>query len=67
MIIGIIINIFNNVLSRIYKNSAEKEGIKATEEPLLPAEKKLILWSLVLAVILLILLIWISYTFFPPS
>ena len=67
IIISMIINIFNNILSRIYKNSAEKEGIKVTEEPLLPIEKKMILWCLILAVILLILLIWISYTFFPPS
>ena len=34
-------------------------------EPLLPVEKKLIGWSLVAGVVLLGVLIWISYTFFP--
>jgi len=33
-------------------------------EPLLPIEKKLIVWSLVLGVVLLLILIWASYTFF---
>ncbi len=35
------------------------------EEPLLPVEKKLIAWSLIAGVVLLGVLIWISYTFFP--
>jgi hypothetical protein len=34
-------------------------------EPLLPAEKMLIVWSLALGIGLLGLLIWISYKFFP--
>lgn len=34
-------------------------------EPLLPVEKKLIAWSLVLGVVLLGLLMWVSSTFFP--
>ena len=34
-------------------------------EPLLPIEKKLIAGSLVLGVVLLGLLLWISYTYFP--
>jgi len=34
-------------------------------EPLLPAEKKLIGYSLALGVILLGILVWINYTFFP--
>jgi hypothetical protein len=34
-------------------------------EPLLAVEKKLIAWSLIAGVILLGVLIWISYTFFP--
>ena len=34
-------------------------------EPLLPAEKKLIIGSLILGAALLGLLLWISYTFFP--
>ena len=34
-------------------------------EPLLPVEKKLIAWSIILGVVLLAVLTWISYTFFP--
>lgn len=34
-------------------------------EPLLPIEKKLISWSLILGVVLLVLLAWISNTFLP--
>jgi hypothetical protein len=34
-------------------------------EPLLPVEKKLIAWSLILGVVLLGILILVSYTFFP--
>jgi hypothetical protein len=34
-------------------------------EPLLPAEKQLIAWSLGLGIVLLGLLMWASYTFFP--
>ena len=41
------------------------DEIKKMEyEPLLPIEKKLLAWSLSLGIILLILLIWISNTFF---
>jgi hypothetical protein len=36
-------------------------------EPLLPVEKKLIAWSLILGVVLLGILILVSYTFFPGS
>ena len=36
-------------------------------EPLLPIEKKLIAWCLVLGVILLGLLLWASATFFPAA
>ena len=38
---------------------------KMEYEPLLPVEKKLILWSVVLGVVLLVALTWVSYTFFP--
>ncbi len=38
---------------------------KMEYEPLLPVEKKLIGWSIGLGVVLLALLVWISYTFFP--
>ncbi|HYA19687.1 MAG TPA: hypothetical protein VEG25_03455 [Burkholderiales bacterium] len=36
-------------------------------EPLLAVEKKLIAWSLGLGVVLLVILIFISYTFFPAG
>jgi hypothetical protein len=36
-------------------------------EPLLPAEKQLIMWSLIIGVVLLGILIVVSYTFFPGS
>ncbi len=42
------------------------DEIKKMEyEPLLPVEKKLIGWSIGIGVLLLIVLIWVSYTFFP--
>jgi hypothetical protein len=44
------------------------EELKKMEwEPLLPIEKKLIGWSIGLGVVLLGILIWISYTFFPAG
>lgn len=36
-------------------------------EPLLPVEKKLIAWSLIIGVVLLVILIGVSYAFFPGS
>ena len=44
--------------------STAEELEKMEYEPLLPVEMKLITWSLILGVVLLVLLIWISYTFF---
>jgi hypothetical protein len=38
---------------------------KMEREPLLPVEKKLVLWSVGLGVVALGLLVWLSYTFFP--
>ncbi len=38
---------------------------KMEYEPLLPVEKKLIVWSIALGVVLLGVLTWVSYTFFP--
>ena len=38
---------------------------KLEYEPLLPVEKKLIAWSIGLGIVLLGLLVWMSYTFFP--
>lgn len=44
------------------------EELKKMEyEELLPVEKKLITWSIALGVILLFILVWISYTFFPAQ
>ena len=50
----------------------EKHVIHAEEpeekwHPLLPAEKKLILYSLIAAVVLLVLLVFVSYTYFRPT
>jgi hypothetical protein len=42
------------------------EELKKMEyEPLLPVEKKLIGWSIGLGAVLLGILVWASYTFFP--
>jgi hypothetical protein len=42
------------------------EALKKVEhEPLLPVEKKLIVGSLLIGIVLLALLIWISNTLFP--
>jgi hypothetical protein len=41
------------------------EEIKKMEyEPLLPVEKRLIAWSLGLGLVLIVLLVWVSHTFF---
>lgn len=37
------------------------------EEPWLPVEAKLIGWSLALGAVLLVVLIWASYSFFPAG
>jgi hypothetical protein len=44
--------------------STAEELAKIPYEPLMDVEKKLIVYSLVLGVILLVVLVWISYTFF---
>ncbi len=41
-----------------------EELAKIQYEPFLPIERKLVTWSLVLGAVLLVLLVWISYTFF---
>jgi len=46
------------------ENKIIDELKKMEYEPLLPIEKKLIIWSLSWGVILLGILIWVSYTFF---
>jgi hypothetical protein len=40
---------------------------KMQYEPLLPIEKKLIGYSIGLGLVLLVVFIWISYTFFPGT
>ena len=45
----------------------KEEMEKMEYEPLLPIEKKLIAWSLILGVVLLGVLVWVSYTFFPAG
>jgi hypothetical protein len=44
------------------------EELKKMEyEEFLPVEKKLVTWSIVLGILLLGILIWVSYTFFPAE
>ena len=40
---------------------------KIPYEPLLPIEKKLIGWSLAIGVVGMVVLVYISYTFFPAG
>lgn len=48
------------------KNSKLVDELKKMDyEPLEPAEKKLIAYSLIIGLILLIILVYISYEFFP--
>jgi hypothetical protein len=47
------------------KPKVAEELKKMEYEPLLPIEKKLISSSLILGAVLLGILIWISYSFFP--
>jgi hypothetical protein len=48
-------------------DQARRELRDMPVEPLLPVEKKLIGWSLALGVALLIVLVFISRTFFPAG
>ena len=41
-----------------------EEMAKIPYEPFLQVERKLITWSLILGAVLLVVLVWISYTFF---
>lgn len=47
------------------KLAEELKKMEAEYEPLLPVEKKLIIWSIGLGIILLFILVWVSYTYFP--
>jgi hypothetical protein len=54
------------------RDEAEEEDLagelaRVPYEPLLPIEKKLIGYSLLLGVLLLALLLWMSAVFFPPG
>ncbi len=40
---------------------------KMEYEPLLPIEKQLISWSIIIGLVALGFLVWVSYTFFPGS
>jgi hypothetical protein len=51
-------------LTRAYQGGSTEEEVAEGWHPLLPAEKKLIVYSLILAAVLLVVLIWASYTFF---
>lgn len=51
-----------------HKIVTEKQTKPTPEiEPLLPIEKKLVAWSLILGVVLLGILVVVSYTLFPGS
>jgi hypothetical protein len=49
------------------KPKLSEELKKMEYEPLLPVEKKLIGWSIGLGVGLLVVLYWVSITFFPSG
>jgi hypothetical protein len=49
------------------KSKLSEELKKMEYEPLLPVEMKLIGWSIGLGVVLLGILVWVSYTFFPAG
>lgn len=49
------------------ENKIAEELQKMEYEPLMPIEMKLIKWSLSIGVVSLVLLYWISSTFFPAA
>jgi len=49
------------------KLSEEIEKMSEEYEPLMPVEKKLIAWSLILGTALIGILLFVSYTFFPAG
>jgi hypothetical protein len=49
------------------KKELVEELKKMKVEPFLAVEKKLVLWSIILGVVLLGFLVWVSYTFFPAG
>jgi hypothetical protein len=52
---------------QLEENKIAEEMQKMEYEPLLPIEKKLIAWSLGIGVVSLVLLYWVSATFFPAA
>ena len=48
-------------------NKVGAEMQKMAYEPLLPVEVTLIKWSLIVGVVSLLVLVWLSYTFFPAG
>ena len=46
------------------KPKIAEELEKMAYEPLLPIEKKLIIWSIGLGLVLIVILLWVSHTFF---
>jgi len=50
---------------RVSDRQTAEEMARIPYEPLLPAEKKLIVGSLLLGLILLGVLLWVSATYFP--
>lgn len=49
------------------KPNISDEMKKMDYEPLLPAEKKMIVYNLVIGVVLLTVLVWVNHTFFSTS
>lgn len=49
------------------ENKIAEEMAKMEYEPLLPVEKKLIIWSLSIGLFSLVFLYWVSAAFFPAA
>ncbi len=56
-----------HVLAPAEEQSLKEEMRKMEYEPLLPVEKKLIAISIGLGLVLLVVFVWISFTFFPGT
>lgn len=52
---------------QLEENVIAEEMQKMEYEPLMPIEKKLISWSITIGVVSLVLLYWVSATFFPAA
>jgi len=48
-------------------NAIKNEIERMPYEPLLDVEKSLIRWSLIIGAVLMVVLVWISYRFFPAG